>query len=43
MAVNLGARCLADGTGLFETVDELTGPLGHPARQADASSSPRAR
>ena len=24
MAVNIGARCLAEGTGLFERVDELT-------------------
>lgn len=24
MAVNLGARCLAQGTGIFETVEELT-------------------
>ncbi len=24
MAVNLGSRCLADGTGLFETADDLT-------------------
>ena len=35
MAVNLGARCLAEEAQLFETVDELTRQLGHPARQAD--------
>ena len=32
MAVNLGARCLAEGTALFETVDELTEPLGRSRR-----------
>jgi predicted signal transduction protein with EAL and GGDEF domain len=31
MAVNLGARCLGAGTGLFETVDELTETWGIPA------------
>ena len=36
MAVNIGARCLAEGTALFETVDELTSQLGHPAGQAHA-------
>ena len=30
MAVNLGARCLADGAGLFETVDRLTESWGIP-------------
>ncbi len=30
MAVNLGARCLAEGTGLFERVDELTEKWGIP-------------
>ncbi len=30
MAVNLGARCLTQGTRLFETVDELTTNLGIP-------------
>jgi diguanylate cyclase (GGDEF)-like protein/PAS domain S-box-containing protein len=30
MAVNLGARCLADGAGLFETVDRLTETWGIP-------------
>jgi diguanylate cyclase (GGDEF)-like protein/PAS domain S-box-containing protein len=31
MAVNLGARCLAGGTALFETVDQLTAKWGIPA------------
>jgi len=31
MAVNLGARCLAQGTALFETVDQLTAKWGIPA------------
>jgi len=31
MAVNLGARCLAEGTALFETVDQLTAKWGIPA------------
>ncbi len=31
MAVNLGARCLAEGTGLFETIDALTNTWGIPA------------
>jgi predicted signal transduction protein with EAL and GGDEF domain len=30
MAVNLGARCLADGTQMFETVDKLTTEWGIP-------------
>jgi len=30
MAVNLGARCLAEGAGLFETVEELTKSSGTP-------------
>ena len=30
MAVNLGARCLGAGTGLFETVDQLTETWGIP-------------
>jgi diguanylate cyclase (GGDEF)-like protein/PAS domain S-box-containing protein len=30
MAVNLGARCLAEGTALFKTVDELTSRWGIP-------------
>ena len=30
MAVNLGARCLAEGVELFETVDRLTGASGVP-------------
>ena len=30
MAINLGARCLADGTALFETVDALTSKWGIP-------------
>jgi diguanylate cyclase (GGDEF)-like protein/PAS domain S-box-containing protein len=30
MAVNLGARCLADGAGLFEIVDRLTETWGIP-------------
>ena len=31
MAVNVGARCLAEGTGFFETVEELMRSVGHPA------------
>jgi len=30
MAVNLGARCLTQGTGIFETVDELVAASGVP-------------
>ncbi len=30
MSVNVGARCLAPGTALFETTDELTKALGIP-------------
>ncbi len=30
MAVNLGARCLTQGTGIFETVDELVTASGVP-------------
>ena len=30
MSVNVGARCLAPGTSLFETTDELTKALGIP-------------
>jgi EAL domain-containing protein (putative c-di-GMP-specific phosphodiesterase class I) len=33
MAVNLGARCLAEGTGLFETVEALTDTWGVPAEK----------
>jgi len=31
MAVNVGARCLAEGTELFDTIQELTGRWGVPA------------
>jgi diguanylate cyclase (GGDEF)-like protein/PAS domain S-box-containing protein len=31
MAINIGARCLAEGTGFFETVDRLIGESGVPA------------
>ena len=31
MAVNIGARCLAEGTELFDRVDELTAKWGVPA------------
>ena len=31
MAVNLGARCLTEGTALFKTVDQLTAKWGIPA------------
>jgi diguanylate cyclase (GGDEF)-like protein/PAS domain S-box-containing protein len=30
MAVNLGARCFAEGPGIFETIDELTSRWGIP-------------
>lgn len=31
MAVNLGARCLIEGTGLFEKIEELTNAWGIPS------------
>lgn len=31
MAVNLGARCLAESAGLFETLEQLSGAWGIPA------------
>ena len=43
MAVNLGARCLADGTDFFETVDELDRHAGASRPRSSRSSSPRAR
>ena len=43
MAVNLGARCLAEGARLFETVDELIADAGRSRRTVSRSSSPRAR
>ncbi len=33
MAVNVGARCLAEGTTLFKTIDELTSGQGIPAEK----------
>ena len=35
MAVNIGARCLAEGTALFETADALTTQVRDPRRPAD--------
>ncbi|CAN5369224.1 EAL domain-containing protein [soil metagenome] len=33
MAVNIGARCLANGSGLFEAVDQMTTAWGVPANK----------
>ena len=43
MAVNLGARCLAEGTALFETRRRAHRPAGTSRRTSSPSSSPRAR
>ena len=35
MAVNIGARCLAEGAALFETADDADQQVGRPGGQAD--------
>ena len=37
MAVNIGARCLAEGTGMFDTIRQLTGRWGIPADRLTSS------
>ena len=43
MAVNLGARCLAEGTRAFETINAADRAAGASRRTSSRSSSPRAR
>ncbi len=42
MAVNIGARCFAQGTGIFETVDQLTSTWGIPPERLTFELTERA-